>query len=118
MIRTYTILGTNDELDHSPLIRDVHRAFDIVAPVGTPTIVNFLLQFPISIYALDAIHATYEDESLEIGDIIVERFKNQTLLSTTITIKEVGATSFTLSVPLTIDRLSVLPYTAKNVPTK
>lgn len=118
MIRTYTILGTHDELDHSPYIRNVHQTFDIVANVGVPTIVNFLLQFPVSIYALDAIHATYEDESLAIGDIIVERFKNQTLLSTTITIKEVGATSLTLSVPLTIDRLSALSYTAKNVPTK
>ncbi len=118
MVRTYSILGTHDELDHSPFIRDVQQAFDIVLTIGKPTVVNFLLQFPISVYALDAIHASYEDDSITLGDLTVERYKNQTLLSTTMTIKEVGATSLTLSVPLTIDQIAAPSYIAKKVPTK
>lgn len=119
MVRTYSILGTHDELNHSPLIQGIQHTFDIVLTIGTPTVVNFLLQFPISIYALDAIHATYEDESLKLGDLFVERYANQTLLSTTMTVKEIGTTYFTLSVPLTLDKESgTKTYTAKKVPTK
>jgi hypothetical protein len=99
MIRTYTILSTNGELLTSPYVNSLQKTFDLVLTVHEPKVINFLFQFPISYIEAKRIHAIYDEDALELGDIHVERYSQQTLISTIITTKDIGSFGLGFAVP-------------------
>lgn len=99
MIRTYTILSTNGELLTSPYVSSLQKTFDLVLTVNEPKVVNFLFQFPISKIEAKRIHAIYDEDVLELGDIHVERYSQQTLISTIMTAKDIGSSGIGFAIP-------------------
>lgn len=99
MIRTYTILSTNGELQKSPYIKSLNQKYDLLLSAHTPKVVNFLFQIPISRSDAHEVCAIYDEDSLVLGDIYVDCFHNQTLISTSITAKEIGSLKISFMVP-------------------
>jgi len=104
MIRTYTILSTNGELQTSPYIKELHQKYDLLLSAHQPKVVNFLFQLPISRSDAHEVCAIYDENALEIDNIYVDCYDNQTLISTTITAKDVGCLKVSFVVP---DHLSL-----------
>jgi hypothetical protein len=104
MIRTYTILSTNGELQTSPYIKDLHQKYDLFLSAHQPKVVNFLFQIPISRSDAHEVCALYDEDALEVDNIYVDCYHNQTLISTCITAKEVGCLKISFMVP---DHLSL-----------
>jgi hypothetical protein len=125
MTRTYTILATNEELLKCPDINNLKQEYDLVLTVGEPQAVNFLFQYPISRSAANHIRALYNEADIEIDDLYVDCFSHQTLVSATITAKEIGALSLSFSLPVPkhepVTKISkrnwLFNYKAKKVPT-
>lgn len=99
MIRTYTILSTNNEMMTSPYINGLKRTFDIALTANEPKVVNFLFQFPITADEAKNIEAIYDNEMIELSNLYIECFSNQTLASAIITAKDVGSFNFSFSMP-------------------
>lgn len=99
MIRTYTILSTNGELEKSPYIKKLHQKYDLLLTANEPKIVNFLFQMPISRSDAHEVCAVFDEDSLALGDIYIDCFHNQTLISTSITAKEIGSLKISFMVP-------------------
>lgn len=106
MIRTYTILSTHTEMMTSPYINGLKRTFDIVLTANEAKVVNFLFQFPITKKETTYIKAMYDEEVIEICDVFIECYTNQTLVSAIIKSKDVGSFGFAFSIPF---RASALP---------
>jgi hypothetical protein len=104
MNRTYSILSTNGELQTSPYIKQLQQKYDLVLSANSPKVVNFLFQLPIYRTEAHEVFAMYDEDVLTIGDIYVDCFSNQTLISTTITPKEIGVMKITFVIP---DRLAL-----------
>jgi hypothetical protein len=100
MTRSYTILATNGELLTSPYINNLKQTFDLVLNVGEPEIVNFLFQFPISRSEAKTVSAIYNKNDLDIADLYVDCFNHQTLITTTLTAKEIGSLTIAFALPL------------------
>ena len=99
MIRTYSILSTSGELQRSPYIKELQQKYDLVLTTNRSQMVNFLFQIPISRSEAHQIYAMFDEESLTIGNIYVDCFSNQTLISTTITPKEIGTMKISFVIP-------------------
>lgn len=99
MIRTYTILSTNGELQKSPYIMDLHQKYDLFLSAHEPKVINFLFQMPISRSDAHEVCALYDEDALDVGNIYVDCYQNQTLISTCITAKEVGCLKISFMVP-------------------
>lgn len=99
MIRTYSILSTNGELQTSPYIRDLQQKYDLVLTVNKPQVINFLFQISISRSEAHEVYSMFDEETLSVGNIYVDCYSNQTLISTTITPKDIGALKISFVVP-------------------
>lgn len=99
MIRTYTILSTNEELETSPYIKKLHEKYDLILTANKTKVVNFLFQIPILRSDAHEVCAIYDEDSLTLGNIYIDCFHNQTLISTTITTKEIGSLKISFMVP-------------------
>ena len=99
MIRTYSILSTNGELQTSPYVNKMQRHFDILLSVNKPQIVNFLFQFPVDYSDGARLRAVYDRDVLKVGELMVDRFKHQTLVSAKLTAKEVGSMEISFTIP-------------------
>jgi hypothetical protein len=99
MIRTYSILSSNGELQSSPYIRNLERTYDLVLTVNQPKIVNFLFQIPITRAEAHEVYAMFDEDTMAVGNIYVDCFSNQTLISTTITPKDIGSLKISFVVP-------------------
>ncbi len=83
----------------SPSINKLTQSYDLHVYVGEVTLVNFLLQYPLSQKEVAQIHAIYDEDQLEIGDIEVMRYARQTLVTTRIKSKDLGSLDFRLAIP-------------------
>ena len=99
MIRTYSILSTNGELQHSPYIKELEKKYDLVLSTNEPKVINFLFQISIERSEAHQIYAIFDEELLEVDEVYVDCFTNQTLVSTRLTVKEIGSFKISLVVP-------------------
>lgn len=99
MIRTYSILSTNGELQSSPYIKQLQQKYDLVLTTNRSQVVNFLFQIPISRSEAHQIYAMFDEQSLSVGNIYVDCFSNQTLVSANITPKEIGTMKISFVIP-------------------
>lgn len=99
MIRTYSILSTNGELQTSPYIKELQKKYDLVLDVNDTKIVNFLFQMPISRTEAHQVYAMFDEDSIIVDDIYVDCFSNQTLISAKMTPKEIGTMKISFVVP-------------------
>ena len=101
MIRFYSVFVTCDEIMSSPYIRELSGAHDFTLRLGEPEIVNFLLQYRIPTHLQDQLCVIYEPDLLHLERIDTERFENQTLITVSVTPKEMGSMKIGFTFPTT-----------------
>lgn len=104
MIRTYSILATSDELFQSPYVSDLKHQYDVALNIYEPKVVNFLFQHPLQKFEMQFVHALHDETKLDVGDLYIEVFKNQTLISCLLTAKEIGSFSLSFFIPYQANR--------------
>ncbi len=99
MIRFYSLFVTDDELLASPYVRRFNVFHDLTLNRGKTETVNFLLQTTITPEQNERLNVIYDPLTLNISKIDVKAFKYQTLITATVTPKELGSIRIGFSVP-------------------
>lgn len=99
MIRFYSLFVTDDELLASPYIRRFNVFHDLTLNRGKTETVNFLLQTTITPKQNELLNVIYDPLTLSILNVDVKTFNHQTLITVTLTPKELGSVRIGFSVP-------------------
>lgn len=99
MKRFYSLFVTDDKLLASPYIRRFNFLNDLTVNIGETEKIRFLLQAPLNAKQQEKLKVHYDPTSLRLEDIKIDRFPHQTLVTLTITPKELGTVSIGFSYP-------------------
>lgn len=108
MIRTYSVLATSDELFRSPFVSELKQRYDVVLNINEPQVINFLFQQPLARQEANFVRALYDEHTMTVSDLHVETYKNQTLISCLILVKEVGSQSLSFLLPYRLSKQRAL----------
>jgi len=100
MIRFYSLFITDDQLLASPYIRRFNKLHDITLNLRKKEIVNFLLQTKLNPEQKKQLHVIYDPMEIAISKIDIKTFEHQTLLSVSLTPKELGSVRIGFSIPI------------------
>lgn len=99
MIRFYSLFVTDDELLASPYVRRFNVFHDLTLNRGKTETVNFLLQTTITPEQNKRLNVIYDPLTLNISKVVIKTFTHQTLITVTLTPKELGSIRIGFSVP-------------------
>lgn len=99
MIRFYSLFVTDDNLLASPYVRRFNFFHDLTLHRGTSETVNFLLQYPLTENQIKHLNIIYDPHTLNIEHIDVKSYSHQSLLTVTLTPKELGSIRIGFAMP-------------------
>ena len=101
MIRFYSMFVTDDKLLASPYVRRFNVFHDITLHRGVKETINFLLQRPLTPQEAEKLRVIYDPHTISLEKIEVHPYKHQSLLTVTLTPKEIGSVKIGFAVPNT-----------------
>ena len=99
MIRFYSIFVTDEDLFESPYVRRFNTFHDLILHRGKTVTVNFLLQTALTNKQQKRLRALYDPLVLTLQKVEVTPYAHQTLLTVTLTPKELGSIRLGFSYP-------------------
>jgi len=120
MIRFYSLFVTDNELLASPYIRRFNTYHDLTLHRGEEETVNFLLQTPLTPKQQEQMSVMFDPLTLSLSKIDIKPFAHQTLITVTLTPKELGSIrigfAFPQTQPLHQARMKKIPSPFTSVP--
>ncbi|MCA9355648.1 hypothetical protein KC865_03850 [Candidatus Kaiserbacteria bacterium] len=101
MIRFYSLFVTDDKLLASPYIRRFNLFHDLTLHLGKEEVVHFLLQTPITEKQQQNLNVIFDPLSFGLSKVEVKSFEHQTLITVTLTPKELGSMKLGFTFPQT-----------------
>jgi hypothetical protein len=101
MIRFYSLFVVDDNILASPYVRRFNVFHDITLHRGVAETVNFLLQQPLSEEQFGKLSVIYDPHTMTVEKVDVKTFKHQSLLTVTLTPKELGSVRVGFAFPQT-----------------
>lgn len=101
MIRFYSLFVTDDNLLASPFVRRFNVFHDLTLHRGATETVNFLLQTPLTPKEYDKLNIIFDPHVLTLERVEVKSFKHQSLITITLTPKELGSIKIGFAFPQT-----------------
>lgn len=101
MIRFYSLFVVDDDLMTSPFINRFNVFHDLTLHRGATEKVNFLLQHPLTPEQHKKLNVIYDPHTLTIESIDTKLFKHQSLITVTMTPKELGSIRIGFAFPQT-----------------
>lgn len=99
MIRFYSLFVSDEDLLASPYVQKVNVLHDLVLCRGEKETVNFLLQSPLTKTQKDNLNVICDPLSLVVNNVEVKAFKQQTIISITLSANEVGSAKIGIAFP-------------------
>ncbi len=101
MIRFYSLFVVDDALLASPYVRRFNVFHDITLHRGVSETVNFLLQHPLTPGQYEKLNLIYDPHTMTVEKVDVKSFKHQSLITVTMTPKELGSVRIGFAFPQT-----------------
>ncbi len=99
MIRFYSLFVTDDDLLASPYVRRFNVFHDITLHRGATETISFLLQTPLSEEQYKNLNVIYDPLTIYIKEVEVKSFKHQSLITMTLSPKEIGSVRLGFAFP-------------------
>jgi len=101
MIRFYSLFVIDNDLLASPFVRRFNVFHDLTLHRGATETVNFLLQQPLTPEQYEKLNVIYDPHTMLIKKVEVKSFKHQSLITVTLTPKELGSIRIGFAFPQT-----------------
>ena len=122
MIRFYSLFVTDDDLLASHYVRRFNLFHDLTVHRGKTETVTFLMQTGLTEKQYENLNVIFDPAALHLEKIDIKSYKHQTLLTVTLTPKEIGSVRIGFAFPqaqkLHRERLHSIPSPLTTMPCK